>query len=158
MDDMPMKKMIETALENIRKVADVNTVIGQPIELPDEITVIPFSKVSVGFASGGSDLDAKQPSSSPKFAGGNGAGLTVIPLGFIVVNHGDVRVVDLAAPNSLYQAPANDPVSKTIDMLNGVLDRAPGLIDRIREIVVEAVSKAKKKKEKEEDIEARTEL
>ena len=100
MEEMPMKKMIEAALENIKKVADANTVIGTPITLPDGVSVIPFSKVSVGFASGGSDLEAKsETTKGPKFAGGNGAGLAVTPLGFIVVSGGDVRVIDL---NSIY--------------------------------------------------------
>ena len=58
-NDMPMKQMIESALSKIREVVDVNTVFGDPINLPGEVSVIPFSRVSVGFASGGTEFVGK---------------------------------------------------------------------------------------------------
>lgn len=149
MEEMPMKKMIEAALENIRKVADADTVIGQPIVLPDGVTVIPFSKVSVGFASGGSDIDSKATPGKQKFAGGNGAGLTVTPLGFIIAANGDVRVIDLNHP--VVPAASSDPVNKALDMVDGVLDRAPGLIDRIKEMISNALKESREKKKECED-------
>lgn len=150
MEEMPMKKMIETSLENIRKVADANTVIGEPILLPDGVSIIPFSKVSVGFASGGSDLEVKsETTKGPKFAGGNGAGLAVTPLGFIVVSGGDVRVIDLQTPTSFLNSTPTDPVNRTLDSINGVVDKAPELIMKIKDIVVDVVTKIKEKKQAE---------
>ena len=147
MEEMPMKKMIEAALENIKKVADANTVIGTPITLPDGVSVIPFSKVSVGFASGGSDLEAKKETTKgPKFAGGNGAGLAVTPLGFIVVSGGDVRVIDLNTPTSFMNNTPTDPVNRTLDSINGVLEKTPDLAMKIKDIIVEVAAKIKEKK------------
>ena len=85
--EMPMKDMIEAALSKIREVVDVNTVIGEPIILPNDVSIIPYSKVSVGFASGGTEFSGKTPREDGKnnFAGGNGAGVSMTPLGFPVV-------------------------------------------------------------------------
>lgn len=130
MNETPIKQMIEAALGNIKNVADANTVIGNPIVVNENITVIPFSKVSVGFASGGSDIGKREDKGQPNFAGGNGAGLTVVPLGFIVAAYGDVRVIDLKTPVS-YNAPT-DPVNKTIDTVNGLIDKMPDLVDKIK--------------------------
>lgn len=152
MEEMPMKKMIEAALENIKKVADANTVIGTPITLPDGVSIIPFSKVSVGFASGGSDLEAKSENTKgPKFAGGNGAGLAVTPLGFIVVAGGDVRVIDLNTPTSFLNNTPDDPVNRTIDSINGVLEKGPDLVLKIKDIIVDVASKIKDKKSAQND-------
>ncbi len=98
MSTMPLKEIIDAALSKIGSVADVNTVIGDPITLPGNVTVIPFSKVSVGFASGGSEFGGKKekPDGSAYFAGGNGAGVSVTPLGFIAVEDGKVRLINLA--------------------------------------------------------------
>ena len=130
MNETPIKQMIESALSNIKNVADANTVIGNPIVVNENITVIPFSKISVGFASGGSDFGKKE--TQPNFAGGNGAGLTVVPLGFIVAAFGDVRVIDLKSPAS-YNAPA-DPVNKTIDAVNGIIDKMPDLVEKLKTV------------------------
>ena len=109
MSDIPLKQIIDTALSKIGTVADVNTVIGEPISLSGGITIIPYSKVSVGFASGGADYNGKQVSENngKNFIGGNGAGVTVVPLGFIVITGDRVEMVDINAP-----APAPSAVSK----------------------------------------------
>lgn len=130
-NDMPMKQMIESALSKIREVVDVNTVIGEPIILPGDVSIIPFSKVSVGFASGGTEFAGKNPRADGRanFAGGNGAGVSMTPLGFIVAEKGIVRVIELGNP-STYYAP-QDPVNRAIDGINGVIDKAPDLISKI---------------------------
>ncbi len=126
-----MKDMIEAALSKIREVVDVNTVIGDPIILPGEVSIIPFSKVSVGFASGGTEFVGKNPRAdgSANFAGGNGAGVSITPLGFIVVEKGLARVIELGNPTT-YCAP-QDPVNRAIDGINGVIDKAPDLISKV---------------------------
>lgn len=131
-NEMPLKQIIDAALAKIGSVADVNTVIGSPIQLDGGITVIPFSKVTVGFASGGVDFDGKnaKPDSDPHFAGGNGAGVSVTPLGFIVAENGNVRILDLKHAES-FAAP-NDPVSRVVGAVNSVVDKAPEIIDKIK--------------------------
>ncbi len=130
-NDMPMKQMIDDALSKIREVVDVNTVFGDPINLPGDVSIIPFSKVSVGFASGGTEFVGKNPRTDGKanFAGGNGAGISITPLGFIVVEQGATRVIELGNP-ATYQAP-QDPVNRFLDSVNGVVDKTPDLISKI---------------------------
>ncbi len=129
MSDIPLKQIIDTALSKIGSVADVNTVIGEPISLSGGITIIPYSKVSVGFASGGADYNGKQSADNKNFIGGNGAGVTVVPLGFIVITGDRVEMVDINAP-----APAQSTVSKVMDTVNDLTDKAPALIEKIKDI------------------------
>ena len=104
-NELPLKQIIDAALSRIGSVADVNTVVGEPLAVGDGVTIIPFSKVSVGFASGGVDFDGKnkKEGDDPHFAGGNGAGVSVVPLGFLVIDGTEVR---LLAPRSLRAASA----------------------------------------------------
>ena len=136
MNDIPLKQIIESTLAKIGSVADVNTVIGDPIIIDGGITVVPFSKVSVGFASGGVDYDGKNPSpdKAPHFAGGNGAGVCVTPLGFLLIQNGEVRLLDLKNPAS-YDYPPQDPVSKTITAINSLVDRAPELVLKVKDMI-----------------------
>ncbi len=139
MNDIPLKQIIDTALSKIGNVADVNTVIGEPISLSGGITIIPYSKVSVGFASGGADYNGKKIPENKNFIGGNGAGVTVVPLGFIVITGDKVEMVDINAP-----APEPSAVVKVFDTVNDLTDKAPALIEKIKDIF-------DKKKEKSED-------
>lgn len=137
MYDIPLKQVIDASLAKIGSVADVNTVIGDPITTPDGITIIPFSKVSVGYASGGADYESKNGSSDsekpPHFAGGNGAGVSVVPLGFLVINKGEVRMLDLKHDVSFERAP-DDPVNKVLDSVNGIIEKAPSLVNKIKDM------------------------
>ena len=87
-----LQDIIKTSLENIRSMVDANTVIGDPINTESGTTIIPISKISLGFASGGLDYtgkDLKTPT-SPKpqnFGGGGGTGLSVVPVGFLIVSN-----------------------------------------------------------------------
>jgi len=91
----PIGSLMQTTLENIKDMVDVNTVIGEPIPTSGGATIIPVSKVSFGFLSGGGEYDAaKQPANmNLPFAGGSGAGVSVQPVGFLVVNDDGVRVL-----------------------------------------------------------------
>ena len=138
--ETPMKQLIEEAIRSVHSVADVNTVIGEPVTLPNGVTIVPFSKVSVGFATGGSDR-APKTTEQPLFAGGGGAGISVTPLGFLVVSaEGDVTLMDLKQPDTY--APKPNPVDRAIDGAQSLMDRAPGVIERIKDIL------SKKKEEK----------
>ena len=81
-------------MEKMREMVDVQTIIGDPIRISDAVTIIPVSKVSYGFASGGSDLPAK---SNPKdlFGGGAGAGVSIQPVAFLVVQEDGVRLLQM---------------------------------------------------------------
>ena len=143
MKDIPLKQIIEASLSKIGSVADVNTVVGDPITIEGGITIVPFSKVSVGFASGGVDYDGKNstPESNPHFAGGNGAGVSVVPLGFLLIQNGEVRMLDLKNPASFEYA-AQDPVSKTINAVNSLIDKGPDLVLKIKDMIKPASPEA----------------
>lgn len=130
-NEMPLKQIIDSALSKIGEVVDVNTVIGEPINLPGEVSIIPFSKVTVGFASGGAEYGGKNPRTdgSAYFAGGNGAGVSMVPLGFIAVEKGTVRVIELGKPETYVSA--KDPINQALDGINGVIDKAPDLLAKL---------------------------
>ena len=123
MNESSLNQMIETALSKVRSVADSNTVIGEPIRLNDDVVVLPFSKVSVGFAAGGADYDSKKQTTDKKnFAGGNGAGVCVTPLGFIIVKGTEVQVVDLKNP---IPEQSDNPLIQAIEALQVIIEKAP---------------------------------
>ena len=113
-----LEGLMQTSMEKIRELVDVNTIIGDPVTSPDGTVIIPISKVSFGFVSGGSDI----PSSVPKevFAGGSGAGVTIKPQAFIIIKRdGDVELKELGAKES--------PVDSLIE---GV----PGIVSKVKEL------------------------
>ncbi len=102
------------SIDKIKEMVDVNTVIGEPMVLADGMTLIPVSRVSYGFASGGSDLPTK--GTQELFGGGGGAGINITPIAFLVVNNGNVRVV---------------PMVSTPDSINQIVNMVPGVVDKI---------------------------
>lgn len=114
--DTKAKDLISEALGKIHEMADANTVMGDPIKV-DGITIIPVSKVSYGFAGGGSDLPTKNEKEA--FGGGTGGGMTLQPLGFLIVSNGDVKFIQI-----------NLDTSKT----SAVVNMIPDLIDKIKDI------------------------
>ncbi|HBD87084.1 MAG TPA: sporulation protein YtfJ, partial [Clostridiales bacterium] len=78
----PMSEMMRVSMTKIKEMIDVNTVVGEPITTPEGITLIPVSRVSFGFGSGGSDLPIK---SRAGFGGGTGAGIRIDPIGFLII-------------------------------------------------------------------------
>lgn len=91
-----IKKLVDTSLDKIRNMVDVNCVIGEPVTLPDNSTIIPISKVSVGFVSGGgeySDLNSKRNQAEMPMAGGTGGGYSVSPIGFFVLKNNKYKMV-----------------------------------------------------------------
>ncbi|HIX65747.1 MAG TPA: GerW family sporulation protein [Candidatus Anaerotruncus excrementipullorum] len=91
-ENHPINGLIDSALQNLRRLVDANTIIGQPIRAEDA-TIIPVSKVSFGFASGGSDLPTAK--AGEPFGGGAGGGVTIQPLGFLVVQGGHVTLLQM---------------------------------------------------------------
>ena len=122
-----LEEIIRTSLENIRSMIDANTVIGSPISTDNGVTVIPISKVSVGYASGGVDFNGKsKPSGDPQnFGAGGGTGVSVTPVGFLVISkNGSVNMVNVG------EHIPSDPVDNVIDFIN----RSPDIIDNLKEL------------------------
>ena len=112
--------MMEGMLHKIREMIDANTVMGTPVTTPDGTTIIPISKVSIGFGGGGSDF-ATNKASNP-FGGGAGGGVKVTPVAFIVVSDGNVRMLPVA------QA-ANTTADRLVEMIPDTLDKVSAFID-----------------------------
>lgn len=115
-----LPNMLETTIQKIREMVDVNSVIGEPIHTPDGVTIIPVSKVSVGFGGGGSDF-ANKTGSEP-FGGGVGGGVKVSPVCFLIVKDGNVRM--MAVPE-----PASSTADRIVEMLPDTLDKLTAYLD-----------------------------
>ena len=115
--------MLEGTIQKIKEMIDVNSVVGQPITTPDGVTIIPVSKVSVGFGGAGSDFTkGKTPEGDNPFGGGVGAGVKVTPICFLVVKEGNVRMIPVA------QA-ANTTADRLVEMIPDTLDKISSFID-----------------------------
>ncbi len=118
MNDNGLEKLVETAMQKIHELADCETVVGKPI-IADGTTIIPISKVSVGFTSGGSDLPTK--GSKELFGGGTAGGVTLQPLAFITITNGEVKLLQMSVNASKENALINmipDVVDKITDFIN----------------------------------------
>lgn len=116
----PIQGLMSTAMEKIREMVDVETVIGEPITVPDGTVIIPVSKVSFGFASGGSDLPTKTP--NDLFGGGSGAGISIQPIAFLVVSNGEVKLLQMSINASSSNA--------VINMVPEVFDKISSLFSK----------------------------
>ena len=121
MSEHPIQGLMSTAMQKIREMIDVNTIIGDPITTQDGTTVIPVSKVSFGFASGGSDLPAKVQ--RDLFGGGSGAGITINPIAFLVVCGGDVKLLQLNDGDT-------GAVGKAVEMVPDVIDKIAAIFSK----------------------------
>ena len=118
-----LPNMLENTIAKIREMVDVNSVIGNPITTPDGVTIIPVSKVSVGFGGGGSDFTTKNHGSGEMpFGGGAGGGVNVTPICFLIVKDGSVRMMPVAAP-------ANTTADRIVEMVPDALDKIVSFID-----------------------------
>lgn len=120
MAEHPVQGLMGATVEKIREMADANTIIGSPITLDGNTTIIPVSKVTLGFASGGSDVGAK--STKEMFGGGSGAGVSITPIAFLVVKDGTVRTVQLAERVS--------PIDNAINALPELVDKLAALVKK----------------------------
>ena len=117
-----LPNMLDTTIEKIKNMVSVNSVVGEPIVAGD-VTIIPVSRVSVGFGGGGSDFVNKQGNGGENpFGGGVGAGVKVSPVAFLIVKDGSVRVLPVAAP-------ANTTADRLVEMVPDTLDKLVGFID-----------------------------
>ena len=118
----PIGEVLGVTMEKVKEMVDTNVIIGEAIHV-DDVTIIPVSKISVGFASGGSDFSKKTGKTDANFGGGGGAGISVTPVSFLVVQNGTVRIlgIDSAPITSLDRA---------LDMLPSVMDKVEGFVDK----------------------------
>ena len=115
-----LPNMLENTIQKIREMVDVNSVIGQPISTPDGVTIIPVSKVSVGFGGGGSDFVNKAGGENP--GGGVGGGVKVTPICFLIAKDGNVRMMPVAEP-------ANTTTDRIVEMIPDTLDKISAFVD-----------------------------
>lgn len=116
-----LPNMLDSTIQKIKEMVDVNSVIGEPISTPDGVTIIPVSKVSVGFGGGGSDFVNKNGGENP-FGGGVGGGVKVTPICFLIVKDGNVRMMPVAQPANTTADRIVEMVPDTIDKLTSYLD------------------------------------
>lgn len=126
MNEIPLKQIIEASLENLKKVISTDNIVGDPIRVDDDTVIIPVNKVSVGFTSGGVDFDGKNnKSGQPHFGGGNGAGMTMTPLSFLVISEGNVRLLNINDPQS------NNDISNIIGSVSELVERSPAILSKL---------------------------
>jgi sporulation protein YtfJ len=127
MNNHPIEGLMKTAMESIKEMTDVNTVVGDAVEAPDGTVIIPISRVSCGFAAGGSEfsvLTEKQDNPSLPFGGGSGAGMSVQPVGFLVVGQGQVRLMPVVGHNAYLE--------RLVDMAPQVIDKLQGMVGDLK--------------------------
>ena len=141
MSEHPIEGLMTTAMNSIQDMIDVNTIIGEPIETSNNIVIIPISKVSFGFAAGGSEFKGETVDEYRKrekeeevqyrlpFGGGAGAGVTINPIAFLVIQGENVKLM-----------PVN--YSSSIDKL---LDYSPDLLDKTNNMINKCMQKTKDK-------------
>jgi len=122
----PIQELMQTTMSKIREMVDTNTVVGQPISTADGVTLIPVSRLSFGFASGGSDFGGKSSTPDKNFGGGAGAGVNVIPMAFLVVKDGCVKLLPVAPP------PA-DTIGRVVDLVPDMFDKVTAYLDKKEE-------------------------
>lgn len=119
MSENHLESLVTGAMEKIKEMVDCETIVGKPITVADGTTIIPVSKVSFGFASGGSDLPTNN--AKDRFGGGSGAGITISPIAFIAILNGDVKLLQLSMNASKENAIVNlvpEVIDKVTEFLN----------------------------------------
>jgi len=117
-----LPNMLESTIAKIREMVDVNSVIGEPITAGG-VTIIPISKVSVGFGGGGSDFVSRNLNKQENpFGGGAGGGIKVTPVAFLIIKDGSVRMLPVAAP-------ANTTADRIVEQVPDLLDKVSAFID-----------------------------
>lgn len=125
MSDHPIEGLMKTAMESIKEMVDVNTVVGDAVEAPDGTVIIPVSRVGCGFAAGGSEFNGiatgrNENQTALPFGGGSGAGVSVQPVGFLVVGGGQIRLMPVDSKNAV---------------MGRLFDLAPQMVDKIQNMV-----------------------
>ncbi len=132
MNEHPIQGLMETAMESIKEMVDVNTIVGDPVQTPDGSVIMPISKVGFGFVAGGSDIrfdgssgtsaviEEHNASVSLPFGGGSGGGVSITPIAFLVVGSHGVKIVSLDNSTHLWER---------------MIDSAPKVVDKLQSMI-----------------------
>ncbi|RXI98553.1 sporulation protein YtfJ [Anaerobacillus alkaliphilus] len=125
MSEHPIQGLMKTAMENLKEMVDVNTIVGDPVETPDGSVIIPVSKVGFGFAAGGSQFVMDKPTTGTgekehPFGGGSGGGVSITPIAFLIVSASGVKMVHLDENTHLYEK---------------LMDFAPQVVEKIQQMI-----------------------
>lgn len=136
MSDHPIEGLMETAMNSIKEMVDVNTIIGEPIETSNGMVIIPISKVSFGFAAGGSEFKGETVDEYKKkdkeeqvqyrlpFGGGSGAGISINPVAFVIVQKDSIKVLPIEH---------NSAIEKLMDFVPDLMEKADCMMDKAAE-------------------------
>ena len=143
MSDYPIEGLMKTAMNSIREMIDVNTIIGDPIETTNNVVVIPVSKVNFGFATGGSEFNGKSDNKNTNininkneinktnyrmpFGGGSGAGVSINPIAFIVVQQSGVKLIPVEHNSSML-----DLIPDFFEKINQIIEQKTKKIEKIK--------------------------
>ncbi len=131
MTEHPINGLMETAMQSIKDMVDVNTIVGEPVESKDGTIIIPISKVSFGFGAGGSDFgNSAIQNTASNFGGGSGGGASIEPVAFMVVGKEQIKLM---------------PIEKNTSPVEDIIDSVPTLVEK----VIKAVKKKKDKCDKD---------
>ncbi|WP_096202678.1 GerW family sporulation protein [Bacillus sp. FJAT-45350] len=125
MSEHPIQGLMKTAMENLKEMVDVNTIVGDPVETPDGSVILPVSKVGFGFAAGGSEFIVETKGTNGTetehpFGGGSGGGVSITPIAFLIVSASGIKMVHLDGNTHLYEK---------------LMDFAPQVVDKIQQMV-----------------------
>ena len=121
----PISDLMATTMQKIREMVDVNTIVGTPIQTGDGVTLIPVSRLSFGFASGGSDFATKdqKPDAENSFGGGSGAGVNISPVAFLIVRGDNVKMLPVAPP-------AGSAVDRVVELVPEMFDKVTDYLEK----------------------------
>ena len=122
MAEHPIQGIMNVTMDKIHEMVDANTIIGKAITTEDGTTILPVSKVSFGFASGGTDFDGKNAANKDLFGGGSGAGVNIQPVAFLVIKDGCVRTIQLTD--------GSNSVDRALAMLPELVEKVSALVSK----------------------------
>lgn len=122
MSEHPINNMLNSAMDNLKEMVDVNTIVGTPVKCDDGTVVVPVSKVSFGLAAGGSEFVTKKENAENPFGGGVGAGVSITPVAFLVSNQEQVRLLSVQDES--------DAATKLVDMIPSMVNKIADLFPK----------------------------
>ena len=125
MNEHPINSLMATSMSSIKDMVDVNTIIGDAITTPDGTVIIPVSKVAFGFGTGGSDYPNQKDSRQQPFGGGSGAGISINPIAFLIVNGGNIKLLQIAENVSA--------VEKIIELVPDIFNKITAQVEKMAE-------------------------
>lgn len=114
--------ILSSTIDKIRNLVDTSTIIGEPINADNGVTIIPVSKVTYGFASGGADFPSKN--TNELFGGGGGAGVTITPVAFLVISNGEVTLKHITA--------YDNAAERVVNLVPEMFDKVTGLVNKAK--------------------------